>query len=251
MLKKKQRSNDKNHSRNATFYLHKLLNIALPIGLLLLVRAGLVELSILIALFSKWRVFAVKPRHLIANLRSNATDIIVKISTISFIVQADTLNEQLIWTGWYIIWLAVIKPSSTKGLVTFQAAAGHLLGVSAVFLFSNNISDLAILFLIWVVALSSARHFFSSYEEPKTQLMSQLWAFFVLQMAWVLNKWLLVYVLVPQLIFIIGVIGYAVASIYDAQARDSLKQSFVRQQAGMTILILILILILADWQGSI
>ena len=66
-----------------------------------------------------------------------------------------------------------------------------------------------------------------------------------------MNKWLLVYVFVPQLIFIIGVVGYAVASVYDAASKGEVKKTFIRQQAGMTVIILILIIALADWQGNI
>ncbi len=257
MLKKKLLSKrtpkaDRDPEKKRPVYLaYKILNALLPIGLLILIRVGLVELSILIALFSKWRVFAVKPRHMLANLRSNSVDIIVKVSTLAFIIDAEALGEQLVWTAWYILWLTVIKPASSKGWMAAQAMIAHLLGVSAVFLFSNSINDVLLLLLVWFVALSSARHFISSYEENKTQIMAQLWALFVVQLAWVLNKWLLVYVFVPQLIFIIAVVGYALASVYDAFKRDVLKVAFVRQQAITTLVILALLMLFADWQGNI
>lgn len=233
------------------YILYKVLNTLLPIGLLLLVRVGLSELAVLLVIFSKWRVFAVKPRHIMANLRSNAVDIIVKLSSLAFIIASDSVTEQLIWTAWYIIWLTVIKPASARPWVIFQAVAAHILGVSAVFLFSNDINDVVLLVFVWAVAVSSARHFLSSYEEPKVQLMSHIWALFVLQLAWVLNKWLLVYVFVPQLIFILAVVGYALASIYDMSKRDLLKQSFIRQQTIMTIVVLFLIIYFADWNGNV
>ncbi len=258
MLSKKQRSKKPKtkkaekdpERRRPIFFLYKILNILLPIGLLILIRVGLAELAIVLVLLSKWRVFAVKPRHMLANLRSNSVDIIVKISTLAFIIDAETLTEQMIWTAWYILWLVVIKPASSKSWMSFQAAAAHILGVGAAFLFSNNISDVMLLAIVWFVSLSSARHFISSYEEEKTQLISHLWALFVLQLAWVLNYWLLVYIFIPQLIFIIAVVGYAMASVYDAAKRDDLKKSFIRQQTAMTLVILILIIALADWQGN-
>lgn len=232
------------------FWLYKTLNAILPIGLLLLIRVGLVELAVLLALFSKWRVFAVKPRHLLTNLRANSVDIIVKLSTLAYMIEAETFAEQIVWTAWYVLWLTVIKPASQRGLVMFQAATAQVLGLSAILLFSNSINDLFIHLGIWVIAYSSARHFLSVYEEPKGQLISHLWALFVLQLSWVLSKWLLVYVMVPQLIFILAVIGYALASVYDAEKREQLKASFVRQQTIMTIAVLILIIFIADWQGN-
>lgn len=256
MLSKILPSKDKRQTttprlKNATYILYKLFNFVLPIVLLLLVRAGLVQLSLVIALFSKWRVFTVRPHHLAANLRTNATDIVVKLSTLAFIVQATTLVEQLAWTAWYILWLTAIKPASSKAFVSFQAAAGYILGLSAIFMYSNNINDLLLFVCVWIIALSSARHFLSSYEEVRSKLIASIWALFVLQMAWVLNNWLLVYVFVPQLIFITGVVGYALASVYNAHKAETLKASFVRQQALMTALVLLALIIVADWQGSI
>jgi hypothetical protein len=253
MFKKIRPSKDTTSTelKNATYVLYKTLNVALPITLLILVRVDLIPLAVLIALFSKWRVFTVRPRHLLANLRTNATDIIVKLSTLAFIVQADTFAEQSIWTVWYIIWLIVIKPASSKNMVSFQAAAGHILGVSAVFLFSNTLTDFVLLFFVWLIALTSARHFLSSYEEGETKMIASLWGFFVLQMAWVLNKWLLVYVFIPQLIFIIGVIGYGLASIYNAHKTETLKPALVRQQIAMALLVIVALVVIADWRGSI
>ena len=247
MLKKRLRSKERNPDRKPVFYLYKLLNFILPIGLLLLIQFGLTELAALLALFSKWRVFAVKPRHMAANLRSNSVDIIVKISTLAFMIDAATLTEQIVWTIWYVVWLTAIKPASTRKWMTFQASAAHFLGVSSVLLFSNSLNTVIVLSVIWLVALSSERHFISSYEEPKTQLISHLWALFVLQLAWVLSKWLLVYIFVPQLIFIVGVVGYTLASIYDANKQEKLKMSFLRQQASMSMAVIILIILIAEW----
>lgn len=237
--------------KSLSFVIHKLLNIALPIGLLLLIRLDLVELSVLIVLFSKWRVFLVRPRHMLANLRTNAVDIVVKLSTLSFMIQSEHLSQQIAWTAWYIVWLVVIKGGSSKYWVTTQAVAGQILGLSAIFSYSNTINDLVLMIVVWFLSLASAKHFFSSYEETMGPVKSQLWALFVVQLAWILNRWILVYIFVPQVIFIVAVVGYCLGSIYDAQKQDKLKSSFVRQQVIMSSLILVLIIFFADWQGSI
>ena len=250
MLKKKLLSNEGGSRQRSVYYMYKMFNFVLPIGSLLLIHFGLTPLAVLIVLFSKWRVLAVKPRHIMANLRSNSVDIIVKLSTLAFMIEAATLTEQIIWTIWYIVWLTMIKPASTRSWMKAQAAAAHFLGVSAILLLSNSLNHSLILLVIWLVALSSARHLISSYEEPRTQIMAHIWALFALQISWVMSKWLLVYVFVPQLIFILGVVGYALVSVYDAHKREELKMAFMRQQAIMTTVILILIILLADWQGN-
>ncbi len=230
---------------------HVILNIALPIVLLLMIRNNLIELSIVLALFSKWRVFTVKPRHLLANIRSNATDIIVKLSTLSFIIQSDTLSVQIAWTLWYIVWLTLIKPRSEIAWIGVQAQAAQIIGISALLQFSDRVPELTVLFSAWIIGVVSARHFVSSYEEPWLQPISYVWGLFVAQLTWVLYRWLLVYLFVPQIVLILTVVSYALGSIYHAHKNEKLKQTFVRQQLIMTGLVLLVVVVLADWQGQV
>lgn len=230
---------------------HLLLNIALPIVLLIMVRAQLYELSIVLALFSKWRIFAVKPHHLIANIRSNATDVIVKLGTLLFMIQYSNPWIQIGLALWYIFWLTILKPRSETVAVGVQALAAEAIGLSALFLFSNRLPEPLLLLGVWVIAASTARHFLGSYEEPWARAISHLWALFVTQLAWVLNNWLLVYIAVPQLVIIVVLLSYVLSSLYAAYMNDSLKPTFVRQQVIMTSVVLIIIIALADWQGEI
>lgn len=230
---------------------HLLLNIALPVVLLIMVRAQLYELSIVLALFSKWRIFAVKPHHLVANIRSNATDIIVKIGTLLFMIQ---YNEPLVQIGlavWYVFWLIVLKPRSETAAVGIQALAGEVIGLSALFLFSNRLPEPILLIFVWLIAASTARHFLGSYDEPWARAISNLWALFVTQLAWVLNNWLLVYIAIPQIVIVVTLISYVLASLYASYMNETLKKSFVRQQVIMTTVVLIVVIALADWSGEI
>lgn len=231
---------------------YKILNALLPVVLLILIRVGLVELSVIVALFSKWRVFTVKPRHMWANLRSNGVDIIVKLSTLSFMIQAqDAIVQQLLWTAWYIFWLVKIKPGSTIGYVSAQAMLGQVLGLSALMYYSNDLNDVILLFAAWVIGLVSARHFLSSYEEKKASIIASIWGLFTVQMTWILNKWTLVYVFIPQLVFIVMIVSYTLASIYDHYKKDKLKPAFMQQQVVIAVLVLIAIIIIGDWRGEI
>lgn len=229
----------------------KILNGLLPLLLLLMIRLDLIELAVVLALFSKWRVFTVKPRHLVANLRSNGTDIIVKLGTLSFMIEAGSNTEQLAWTGWYVVWLTVIKPMSNHVGISLQAAAGTLIGLSALFQYSNDLPLLVLLVLSWFLAITTSRHLLSQHQETWVQVISYVWGFFVVQMVWVLYHWTLVYIFVPQIALVLIVVGYAFASIYHARKSDELKPSFMRQQFIMTTIALLVIALLADWQGSI
>ena len=231
---------------------YRAFNFILPIALLLLIQSGLNELAIVVALFSKWRVFTVKPRHLLANIRANAVDIIVKLSTLSFMIQSvDSTQQQLAWTAWYVVWLVIVKPGSTKAWVAVQAMTAQVLGLSALLYYSNSIAVSLIVLCAWVIGISTARHFIGSYEEKDALLISSIWGFFVMQLTWTLGKWLLVYEFVPQLVFILVVVSYTIASIYNAYKLGSLKAAFARQQIVIGVIILLAITVMGDWQGDI
>ena len=230
---------------------HLSLNISLPIALLVLVNINLELLAIIIALFSKWRVFTVRPRHLIANLRANFTDIFVKLGTLAFIIQADTNTAQLAWTAWYIIWLTLIKPQSSKIWMGLQAMAGQVIGLSALFQFSESLPPIMFLALVWLIATGTARHLLANYEDEWSRVIVLLWGLFVTELAWLSYHWLLVYLFVPQLVLILAVISYTLASIYDAAQKDTLERSFVRQQAIVATVTLAAIVMLGDWHGEI
>jgi hypothetical protein len=228
---------------------HALLNIILPVMVLALVRLGLVEVAFGLVLLSKWRVFAVVPRHWLANLRSNATDIIVNLATFAFIVDATTFNAQIAWTIWYVVWLLVIKPRSDTIFVALQALAGLFLGITALFQYSN-VNEVLVLLGVWYVATSTARHFLSSYEEPFTRPLSYMWGLIVVQLTWVLYRWSLVYFIVPQLVLIVGVLGYTLASLYDQSKKEALSSKIVRQHLTLAAVIVVVIVSMADWTGS-
>lgn len=256
MFNKKSHSNPKPKDNKKKLGLsqgaYKALNILLPVVLLLLIKAGLIELSIIVAMFSKWRVFAVKPRHLWANLRSNSVDIIVKLSTLSFIIESnDSIVTQIVWTLWYIVWLTFIKPGSKTSLITAQAATAQFLGISALMYYSNTLPSILTLAGSLIIGASSARHFLSAYEEKQASLIAGIWGLFVLQMSWVLYKWTLVYIFVPQLVFILVIVSYAVGSIYHQIKVDKLKRSFIAQQSFVVTLLLVALIIIGDWKGEI
>ncbi len=232
--------------------MYKLFNVLLPVVVLMLVYSDLNELAVAVALFSKWRVFTVRPRHLITNLRANAVDIIVKLATISFIIQSsNSLYEQIVWTAWYIVWLTLIKPGSSLPMVSAQAMFAQVLGFSTLMYYSGSLFPPLTILLAFLMGSLSARHFLSFFEEKNGLLMSVIWGFFTLQLVWTLQKWTLVYVFIPQIVFILVVVSYTVGSIYTAYKQQTLKSSFARQQVIMAVLILLAIVLTGDWQGDI
>jgi hypothetical protein len=228
---------------------HTILNVVLPLVVLGMVNLGLNELALGLVLLSKWRIFAVQPRHWLANMRSNSIDLIVNLSTLAFMFDASTFTVQAAWTAWYVVWLLVIKPRSDTVSVAIQATAGLFLGLSAIFLY-YELSEVVVLLAVWLIATSTARHFLSSYEEPYTRVYAYIWGLFVLQLAWVLYNWTLAYFVVPQLALIVGVIGYTLASLYDQSKKETISPKIIRQHLILATAILAVIVVMADWSGA-
>lgn len=249
MPSKKAKITQPHHRLSFSNIAHALLNAILPIVVLSLVRLGLNELALGLVILSKWRIFAVQPRHWLANLRSNAIDIIVNLATLAFIIDASTFTAQLAWTVWYIVWLIVIKPRSNTFAVAVQAISGLFLGLSGLYLFTG-LNEVFVLLGVWLIATSTARHFLGSYEEPYTRPLSYLWGLFVVELAWVLHRWTLAYFGVPQLALIVGVIGYTLASLYDQSKREVISSKIVRQHLVLATVIVIVIIAMADWSGT-
>lgn len=249
MSKKKAKIAQPNQRLSFSNVAHALLNVVLPLMVLALVHLGLVEIALGLIILSKWRIFSVMPRHWLANIRSNATDIIVNLATFAFIVDASSFTAQAIWTAWYVFWLIVIKPRSDTVSVALQALSGLFLGLTALLKFSD-INEVVILLGVWFVATSTARHFLSSYEEPYTRPLSYIWGLIVVELAWILYRWTLVYYIIPQLALIVGVIGYTIASLYDQSKKESLSHKIVRQHLVLASVIIIVIIVMADWSGA-
>ncbi len=231
--------------------LHTVYNVALPVVLLFMVRGGLTGLAVAVVLLSKWRVFAVRPRFWLVNVRANAIDLIFKLSTIGFIIQSQTWPAQVAWTAWYVMWLIFIKPGSTTAMVSLQALIGQFLGLSALFLWGNQLGLTPFVLIGGVIGYSTARHFFSNYEEPLARLMAALWGLFVGELVWLQWHWALTYFIVPQISIFTLILSYTLGNLYHQSKEGKLKRSTVRDQLLVTGAVLTALIVFSDWHGGL
>lgn len=204
---------------------HVGINILLALLVFALVRINFVQLALAIILLSKWRMFVVRPRFWLANIRANAVDIIVSISLLLFMVHSGGEQWwQIVWTAAYAVWLLVIKPASSTFMVAAQALIGLLFGLTGLFI---GFGDQALYYLVLLSALIcylSARHFFDSFDEPYAKLLSYLWAYFGAGLVWVLGHWLLFYGFMAQPTLLLVALGYALAALYYLDHYDRLTK---------------------------
>ncbi len=235
----------------AHFFHLGLVSIVPPLAYIF-VRLDFFGLAVAIVLLSKWRMFAVQPRHWIAHVRTNAVDIIVSLSLVSFMIVSNGSSWlQLFWLLMFEVWLLIIKPGTSVLMVSIQALIAQCLGMVAVFLAYETAPNIVYVIFAFIISYFSARHFFNAYEEPHGVQYSWMWGFFATSLVWVLVHWLLFYKLVAQPAVILTAIGYGLAGLYYLHDHDKLTM-LVRRQIIFVVFALIFVMIaFANWGEGI
>ncbi len=226
---------------------HWALVLILPVLVFVFVRWNILPLAYLVVLLSKWRMFAVRPRHWPANIRANAIDIIVGMSFVIFMAQAPSQAWQLVWLVSYEIWLLFIKPRSPVFWTSIQAGLGQFMGLTALYLLWGRASLLVLVFVSWGICYLTARHFLSSFDEPLTSMLSHIWGYVAAATTWVLGHWLLYYGFLAQPVLILSLISYGLATMYYLESNDRLS-SFIRREILLIMtMVIMIIIVLSDW----
>ncbi len=231
-------------------FIHLGLNVLLPILAYILVRIDFVGLAILLVLLSKWRMFAVRLRYWVINIVSNGVDVIVGVSLILFMSNTSSSWWQLLWMFAYIGWLLWLKPRSDVLSVSAQAMIGQLLGLSILYVKFGDATLPVLVAGMWAITYIAARHFLTSFEESRTPLLANIWAYFAASLAFVLAHWLLFYGIIAQIIVFLTTIGYSLAALYYLEASERLTAVLQRQLLAIMGMILLIVIALSDWTGS-
>lgn len=227
--------------------LHIILVLLLPIALYVLVRINFAQLAVAIMLLSKWRMFAVKARHWPANIRANAVDIIVGVSTVLFMNKADSQAVQFTWVVLYTLWLIVLKPRSTVLWVAVQAMIGQAMGLMALFAVYSSSSSTVLVLSSTLICYFAARHYFSAFDETLGRTTSYVWAYFSASIVWLLSHWLIYYGVIAQPVLILSVVGYSLAGLYYLRHNDRLSINVQRQFVVILTAILVILIVFSDW----
>jgi hypothetical protein len=228
-------------------FAHIGLNALLPVLLYVLVRIDFAPLAAALIILSKWRMFAVRIRYWPANIRANAVDIMVGVSVVVFMSSTSIGAWQIIWAVAYGLWLIFLKPGSSTFQVSLQAVVAQLVTLMALFLVSGNMQLYALVVFSWFICYLCARHFFTSFDEPYTQLYSHVWGYFAAALVWILGHWLLFYNVLAQPTLLLLVIGYGLAAMYYLDQTDRLSALWRRQFILMMVAIVVIVLTFSDW----
>jgi hypothetical protein len=233
--------------------LHIGYNILFPLFLYILFILFGSWPAIVLIIISKWRVFAVRPRYWLPNLRANGVDIIIAFSYLAFLTDLTSTTMRLILIVLYAIWLTLIKPKSSSIYIGLQAFLAQFIGLMAVFGFQSSSTPSSALLIIatWLVCYITARHFFSMFDEPFTSLYSHTWGYFGASLVWVLSHWLIYYYgTYAQPTILLSVIGFSLGSLFYLKQNERLNIQLRRQIVMVMVAILFVVVFLSDWSSK-
>ncbi len=233
------------------YVLHLGLVILLPLVLYVLVGLQLVVPALVLILLSKWRILAVKPRFWLALVRASAIDVVVGLSILVFMVHSGSLYVRALFAISYGVWLLAIKPKNSTLMVSLQAAIGQFVGLTAMFMVKGGASLFLLVLGAGLIGYLTARHFFDSYDEPYSRLLSYTWGYFSAALLWILGHWLLFYGFLAQPTLILSALGYGLAALYYFDHGSKLSTLLRRQFIFIMAAIIIVVLVFSDWGGKI
>ncbi len=238
-------------TKGVSSFLHMGLLLVLPAAIFVLIRLNLAIPAGVIVVLSKWRMFAVRPRFWPANIRANAVDLMVGLSTVLFVAYFDSLMTQLLFVLAYAVWLIAIKPGTTMMMITAQAFIGQLAALSALYLTWAGGPTYALTLLTGLFCFWAARHFLDAFDEPYARMLAYFWGYFGAALAWLLSHWLLFYRGVALTTLLLSTLGYGIAGLYYLDHTDRLSKSLRRQFVFVMLAIVVLVLAFSDWGDKV
>lgn len=210
-------------SRNiASSAVHIFLNILLGVfAVLTTVFTGSPLIGIIMVLISKWRIFAVRRRYLLLNIKSNLVDLIVGLSIVMLAYLAPNSVETIplvhfVLIALYVIWLLVIKPMSNESATQVQSLVAVFLGVSAIMIMSDKfkMDPIFCSLMSFLVGYAASRHVLVQADSQDFTLTTLVCGLVFAEVAWMCNMWMIVYtfgdtgIWVPQASIILAIFSF-------------------------------------------
>lgn len=243
-------------SRNVlSTVLHVIFNLILGVGsIFLTLLTGSWVLGIILVLISKWRIFAVRPRFWLLNIKSSIVDLVVGASfvLIAYCSGLTPLPVHYILAVGYSLWLIWLKPLSSKWATEAQALVAIFLGSTAATLMAANADAIWMVLACFIIGYGAARHVLIQTEEKDYGILTVSAGLVFAEVAWLCHNWLIVYpfnstgIIVPQLSIILTVLAFAIGSCYQSVLRNGGKLKF--SEVGLPVAFSVLIIfIVVTW----
>lgn len=216
-------------SRNiASTMVHIFLNLLLGVGsVLITVLSNSPVLGLILVLVSKWRVFAVRSRFLLLNIKSNLVDIIVGVSIVllAYFAGPNFLPVDFILMAVYSLWLLVIKPLSSENATMIQSLVAVFLGISAAAIGTADLDPILITLLAFIIGYAASRHVLAQTSDHEFTLTTLVCGLVFAEIAWLCHSWDIVYtfgesgIRIPQVAIILTIFAF----VYDYARQSIIK----------------------------
>lgn len=226
---------------------HIFFTALIPFLVYAFVQWRVIPAALAVILLSKWRMLAVRPRHWWPNIRANGVDLVVGISVLAFMTQTSSGLIQVLLATAYGLWLLFLKPRSDMFYVSIQAFTAQTAGITALLMTWSDQPTVVLVALSGIICYVSARHFFTSFDEPHAPLFSHSWGYFGASMAWILSHWMLFYSSLAQQALLLSVIGFGLAALYYLEQTDRLSTLIRRQFVFIMVAIVVVVLVFSEW----
>lgn len=239
----------------ASSAVHVLLNILLGIGsVLITVFSGSPLLGVLLVLVSKWRVFAVRSRYLMLNIKSNLVDLIVGLSIVvlAYYAGSSLAPVHFILMGIYVVWLTIIKPMSSETANLAQSLFAVFLGVSAATFLTAGTDPVVDVLLVFLVGYAASRHVLAQTNSKDFTLTTLVCGLVFAEIAWLCNTWSIIYtfgasgIRIPQIAIILTIFAFIYNYVRQVMLRQ--QEDFrLRDILGPVVFGVIIIGIIVIW----
>ena len=206
-------------SRNiASNMVHVFMNILLGVGAVLItILSNSPLLGLILVLTSKWRVFAVRPRYLWLNIKSNLVDFIVGISVVllTFSAGNSILPVHIILAAFYCIWLLFLKPMSSEKATLIQSLIAVFFGITTSVIITSNLDASVLIILSFLIGYAASRHVLVQSDDKDYSLTTLICGLVFAETAWLCYSWNIIYTFgetginIPQLTIILTIFAFA------------------------------------------
>lgn len=212
--------------------LHVLLNLILAIATIFLNLATASFLpGCVLVLLSKWRMFAVRPRYLFINIKSNLVDLIMGFSFVFLAYCAGNILSPLhyVLTALYSLWLIVLKPMSSNFATKLQALLAVFFGSTAITLMVASSSSGLTVLLNFILGFAVARHVLVQSEDTEYSLITLISGLIFAEISWLAEFWLIVYsfkafgLIIPQISIILTILAFLAGLLYQNASQNDQK----------------------------
>jgi hypothetical protein len=231
------------------------MNLLLGVGAVLItILSNSPLIGLILVLVAKWRVFAVRPRYIWINLKSNLVDMIVGVSIVLLTYSSGNsfLPIHIILAAFYSIWLIILKPMSSEKANLMQSLIAVFLGISASVIMTSNSDSIALILLSFLVGYAASRHVLVQSDDRDYTLTTLICGLVFAETAWLCHAWNIIYtfgstgIRIPQLTVILTI--FAFAYNYARQIIIKKQQDYRFKDIALPVIYsAILILVIIIW----